>query len=238
MPLRDIMSIWYRNLGDSEDEGPSGHGMHELNEASVDDLIYLDADEDEEADMPELLAYRDFISKVPAYEWLLANVYREILLASAEPNLMDAIRRMILHFLPSSHKVSRKASVEAYKVVYKIEWDLLAFVKEQEYTEEPDEAVEKAITLTGSANDAQALTCAQYLRQTWPSAGEHIIRLLKNVARSETGHRHACKSPLPEALLVQNLILYHQVTCLITLSSLHGFMNQTSWLRSLAQEMP
>jgi hypothetical protein len=195
MPLQDIMSTWYQNLRDPEDEGPSGPEMHELNEANVGDLMYADADEDEEADMPELLAYRDFISEVPAYKWLLANVHREILLASAEPNLMDAVRRKILHFLPSSHKVSRKTSVEAYKVVYEIEWDLLAFVKEQEYIEEPDEAVEKVITLTGSANDAQALTCAQYLYQTWPSAGEHIIRLLKNVARSETGHRHACKSP-------------------------------------------
>jgi hypothetical protein len=189
MPLRDIMSTWYQNLEDPEDE------MHELNEASMGDLIYPDADEDEEADIPELLAYRDFISKVPAYEWLLANVHREFLLASAEPNLMDAIRRKILHFLPSSHKISRKTSVEPCKMVYEIEWDLLAFIKKQEYIEEPDEAVEKVITLTGSTSDAQALTCAQYLCQTWPSAGEHIIRLLKNVVRSETGHRHACKSP-------------------------------------------
>jgi hypothetical protein len=51
-------------------------------------------------------------------------------------------------------------------VTFGIEWDPLAFVKEQEYREKPDEAVEIAITLTGPAKDAQALTCAQYLCQT------------------------------------------------------------------------
>jgi hypothetical protein len=75
-----------------------------------------------------------------------------------------------------SHKVSRKKSVEAYKITFEIEWDPLAFIKEQEYREEPGEAIERAITLTGYAKDAQALTCAQYLRQTWPLA-RHTIGL-------------------------------------------------------------
>jgi hypothetical protein len=51
------MSNWHQSLGDPKDEGPSEHGIHELNEASVGDLMYLDADEDEEVEMPELLAY-------------------------------------------------------------------------------------------------------------------------------------------------------------------------------------
>ncbi len=33
-------------------------------------------------------------------------------------------------------------------MTFQIEWDPLAFVKDQEYGEEPDEAVEIAITLT------------------------------------------------------------------------------------------
>jgi hypothetical protein len=154
-----------------------------------------DSYEDGEANMPELLAYRDFIYKSPAYEWLLASLRREFLLAPVEPNSMEAIRRKIIHFLPSSHKVSRKKSAEAYKMTFEIEWDPLAFVKEQEYREEPGEAVERAITLTGSAKDAQALTCAQYLCQTWPLAGEHTVRLVKDVVRSGPGHRHTCKLP-------------------------------------------
>ena len=61
------MSNWYQNLGDSEDEDPPDPGF---NEASADNLMNPDSyeDEDGEANMPELLAYRDFISKSPAYE--------------------------------------------------------------------------------------------------------------------------------------------------------------------------
>lgn len=42
-------------------------------------------------------------------------------------------------------------------------------------------AVERAITLTGSARDAQALTCVQYLSQTWPLAGEYTMQVVKDV---------------------------------------------------------
>jgi hypothetical protein len=56
-----------------------------------------------------------------------------------------------------------------------------------------EEVVAKVITLTGSAMDAQALTCEQYLCQTWPSAGEYIIRLVKDVVRGGPDHRHTCK---------------------------------------------
>ena len=46
--------------------------------------------------------------------------------------------------------------MEAYEVTFDIGWDPLAFVKEQKY----GEVVEKVITLTGFARDAQALTCS------------------------------------------------------------------------------
>jgi hypothetical protein len=215
MSLGDVMSNWHQNLEDPEDDvppdimpledvmsnGPPEPDIHDINEATIDQLIgqeyneEADEEENEEINKPEHLAYRDFIFKAPAYEWLLASLRREFHLASAEPNSMNTIRRKIIYSLPSSHKVSRKKSAEAYKMTFGIEWDPLAFVKEQEYREKPDEAVEIAITLTGSAKDAQALTCAQYLCQTWPSAGEHTIRLVKDVLRSGPGHRHTCKFP-------------------------------------------
>jgi hypothetical protein len=186
MPLKDIMSNWHQNLEDPEDDVPPD--IHEINDGA-------DEEVDGEINKPEYLAYRDFIFKTPAYEWLLTNLRRELHLAPAEPSSMDSIRRKIINSLPSSHKVSKKKSADAYQMTFEIEWEPLAFVKEQEYTEGPDEAVEIAITLTGSVRDAQALTCAQYLCQTWPLAGEHTIKLVKDVVRSGPGHRHTCKSP-------------------------------------------
>jgi hypothetical protein len=199
MPLNEVMSLWYSNWEDPEDDVHPDTRIHDSIEASVNDLIYPDSnkgaeeEENEEINTPELLAYRDFIFQNPAYEWLLASLRRELLLAPAEPNSMEAIRREIIYSLPTSHRVSSKQPAEAYKITFQVGWDPLAFVKKQEYREEPAEAVGIAITLTGSAKDAQALTCAQYLCQTWPFAGEQTVRLVKDVVRSGPSHRHTCK---------------------------------------------
>ncbi|KAH8812428.1 hypothetical protein F5884DRAFT_309735 [Xylogone sp. PMI_703] len=189
MPLNDIMNNWYQSLEDPIDEEPPG------SEASVDDLMDLDSYEDGEANMPELLAYQNFIFQSPAYEWLLANLRREFFLTSPEPNYMEIIGKKIIQCLPSSHVVSRKRSAESYEITFEIEWSPLAFVSEQMYKEELGEAIENAITLTGSTNDAQALTCAQYLCQTWPLSGEYTIKLIKDVVRSGAGHQHTCVIP-------------------------------------------
>lgn len=183
------MSNWYQNLEHPVDDEPPG------SETTVDDLMDLDSYEDEEVNMPEILAYRNFIFKLPAYKWLLANLRREFLLAAPEPNYMEAIRQKIIQCLPSSRIVSRRRSAETYKVMFEVEWDPLIFFREQGYKEEPGEAIERAITLTGSTKDAQALTCAQYLRQTWPIAAEHTMKLIKDVVRSEPGCQLTCKSP-------------------------------------------
>jgi hypothetical protein len=167
--------------------------------ANVDDLVVPDDYEDkkrdkgkengEETTPAQFLAYKNFIFKTPAYEWLLSRLLREFLLVPAEPNHMDFIRQEIVKALPPSRRVSRKTSADVYTMLFEMEWDPLAFTEDQAYKGQPHEAVEIAITLTGSAKDAQALTCAQYLRQTWPSTGESIMQLVQDVIRSGSGHR-------------------------------------------------
>ncbi|KAH8803410.1 hypothetical protein F5884DRAFT_683898 [Xylogone sp. PMI_703] len=184
MPLNDKMNLWYKKVEDMEDVMGT--------DLDIDPKEEL---EEEDNDTPEFLVYRGFIFETPAYEWLLANLRRELVLTSTEPNSIEDIRREITHSLPSSHKVSRKKSAEAYKVTFQVRWDPFGFIKEQEYKEEPDEVIEIVITLTGSSKDAQALTCTRYLCQTWPSSGKHIIRLVKNIICSGPGHRHSCDLP-------------------------------------------
>lgn len=43
-------------------------------------------------------------------------------------------------------------------------------------------AVEGAIVLSGSLEDAQATTCGEYFRQTWPTNGQQVFQILKNLA--------------------------------------------------------
>ncbi|KFX87483.1 hypothetical protein V494_06530 [Pseudogymnoascus sp. VKM F-4513 (FW-928)] len=151
---------------------------------------------EEEDDAPKLPPeYQDLIYKAPAYEWLISSLLREPLLVQPKPNQMDAVKKKIMKSLPSSHRVSKYRPAEAYVTTFEVIWDPVAFVKEQKYEGEPDEAIEIALTLTGTAKDAQAFPCGQYLKQIWGTSGEHIIRLVKDVVRSENSR---CTRVLPD----------------------------------------
>jgi hypothetical protein len=149
-----------------------------------DSHIVESEEEDEAPKLPP--EYQDVIYKAPAYEWLISSLLREPVLVQAKPNQMDAIKKKIMKSLPSSHRVSKCRPSEAYVTTFEVIWDPVAFVKEQKYEGEPDEAIEIALTLTGTAKDAQALPCGQYLKQVWGAFGEHVIRLVKDVVRSES----------------------------------------------------
>lgn len=74
-----------------------------------------------------------------------------------------------------------------------IDWDPISFLREQQYQGSLHETIEKVITLTGSTKNAQALTTLEYLRQTWPTTGEHILQLVKDVLREPQGQKHTRK---------------------------------------------
>lgn len=137
---------------------------------------------------------RKLLLQSPAYSWLITSLRRELILVSAKPNLMESIRREIHSVLPTSHSVSGARSPEVYTITYRTNWNPLAFFKQQNYREGPGNAVETAITLTGSTQDAQALGCAQYLYQTWPFTGKDVMHLLKKLLRDVPGRRHTRKS--------------------------------------------
>jgi hypothetical protein len=192
MPLGDIMDNWYKSMADKEVDIPSELDISALDEAGLD--TYSDSDSSDETYMPDPSKYQEFISKSPAYEWLLASLRQELLLISTHPNAREIIHEKILSILPSSSRISKRKSTAAINVTFRITWNPLNFVKAQGYKEKPDDVIERAITLTGSDKDAQALTCKEYLCQVWPSSGEDIVELVKNVVSSTPGQRHTCMS--------------------------------------------
>ncbi|KAJ5984630.1 hypothetical protein N7481_006729 [Penicillium waksmanii] len=197
MPLDEKWDLWNKHLEEQQDpitpspciSEPTTGNTHTQEEQEE------QAEQDEESDMPEFSAYKNFISNVASYEWLLSSLRRELFLAPAKPNIMEAIRKKIITSLPSSHRLSRRLSAEAYTVTYVVQWNPLDFLDEQGYQEEPGEALKGVITLTGSSEDAQALSCAQYLCQTWPSTGGHILQLIMDIARAGPGSRQTCDLP-------------------------------------------
>lgn len=131
--------------------------------------------------------YREWVTRTSAYSWLLAIMRRELALVTQEENILNSIRNEINRSFPPVSKISAQRQPDAGTSLFRVNWDLAAFIVEQEYSENNFEAMEEAITLTGSLTDAQALPCIQYLRQTWPLSGEYTFRLLQKLIDSEYG---------------------------------------------------
>jgi hypothetical protein len=187
----DLMNNWLLHLEDSKDQSDPVNGWPE--DTFEDDAFDDNFDEDHELyDLPGLTAYKEFISRTPAYEWLLQSIRRELILNVAEANVQANIRQTFLDCLQTSHRVSRKESPDTHRMTFTLEWDPRSFLRGQEYSDSAEGAVGRVITIIGSNNDAQATTTAQYLSQTWPSTGIHLLGLVKKVVRGESNGPYMC----------------------------------------------
>lgn len=200
MPLNELISLWYSK--GSPEPGSITHCFAE--DAGNEDQNSIDSigatEEEEDSKLPQLQAYRELILNSPSYQWLLSNLRRECMLAMSEANAMDEIRDYILAVLPASPIISRRKPPETFEVCLWLNWDPVAFCKEQVYTEAPEQAIERAITLTGTGSTAQALTCSQYMRQTWPLTGIQILQFVTAFASGE--HETPTSGILPDGTTV------------------------------------
>lgn len=203
MPLDEVMSRWHESQ-EHQDVDLSVQGIcleddigeRLQSDEGADDPNTRSSDgesSDEEEENVDVLAYRDLVSKTPSYEWLISAFRREITLIPTEPNCMETIRGKIMDSLPRHSRLSRSRSAEAFHMIFHTEWDPLAFVEDQMYDAEADEAIEIALTLTGSPNDTQALPCGKYLEQTWPNSGQYILQLIKDLVISELRAKPRCE---------------------------------------------
>jgi hypothetical protein len=169
---------------DSEYQDLSPAAAHETSSAGSD----RNGDTEDDVELPERILYRNSVLNSPAFDWLVTTLLTEVNLTCQSVDVMRTIRSRILGTLPSSHEVSRRKSSREYKATFEIDWNPLSFVKDQKYQESPDQAIKRSITLTGSPEDAQALTTGQYLAQTWPTNGTEVMGIVAEVIRN-TDHR-------------------------------------------------
>ncbi|KIL83643.1 hypothetical protein FAVG1_13126 [Fusarium avenaceum] len=198
MSLQERMSLWEKNEEIemvSVEEDLEGH--------SLEDTSFQHENEEAESSN-RLLAYREFIPSTEAYEWLLTRLRREFCLIPTELNTIRAIRTRVMSLLSLDYRTSRKVSSQSYSVRYELDWHILGFFESQGYSNRPDQVLENVVTLTGSCQDAQAATCDQYVRQTWPLTGEMMVQLLKEVLQGMEGQSHLCE--LPDGTTITALI--------------------------------
>lgn len=206
---------WLDNLGD-----PGEFESHKIPDNQDMEQEDQDYEEDGEASVSDLGAYRDLIIGSPAFGWLLAVLRRESLVEVECSHSMEDIKQKILSSLKSDHKISRSRSAEAFRATFLINWDPITFFKEQGYQGSLEEVIDRVITLTGSAKNAQALTTLQYLHQIWPTTGEHVLQLVKDVLSGPRGQKHAGKSSTSSSLDRKSNV--YQAIYQKAQSSLHG----------------
>ena len=145
-----------------------------------------DSDDDDDDDGVDLDSdfyhYKDLVSCNPSFDWLLGALRSEAILQSTHTKVKDELRAVIMTKLRAPRHVSRRAATPAYHATFDLDWDPLAFVREQEYAEPATVVLKRAIVLNGSTDDAQALTVTDYLTQTWPAHGALVAELILRVA--------------------------------------------------------
>lgn len=149
--------------------------------------------------------YSEFIVKTAAYEWLMKSLRRETGLIRADPDRMDEIAAAIMQALPPITEIDRHKSSDEFHVIFELLWDPINYYVEQEYEELPEEALQRAVTLTGDKDNAQAITAHEYLCQIWPVTGPFVMQLICKFVKQGTDRNASGR--LSSWLLVKTRIL-------------------------------
>ncbi|KAL3488028.1 hypothetical protein BJX62DRAFT_182958 [Aspergillus germanicus] len=142
--------------------------------------------------LPQLSVYCDFIIDSPAYKWLLGDI-QKILCLSLPQDKSGGIGQAIIEYLPRS---KWSGTPQRHSMMFTAKWDPRLFLREREYPDDPENALERALTITGSITDAQAATTTQYMKQTWPSTGHHFLRIMQDFVRTELHTPCTCEKRL------------------------------------------
>lgn len=133
--------------------------------------------------------YREFITKTCAYSWLLAKMSRGITQALQEDDLLKTVHDKIWKYFGPLPRMSTRRMPVAESLIFGVDWNPLTFIIDQRYSGDPSVALLNAITLTGSPKNAQALSCVDYLNQTWPLSGKIIVSLLRKLMQVSSGEK-------------------------------------------------
>jgi hypothetical protein len=134
--------------------------------------------------LPRLSEYKEFIKSSESYRWLVCKLRQHERLSFGEHNFMDEIGSRIrkeLRAQVSLRKMSiRKAQPEVH-VRFNLQWHPKLQVKDYKNQRTPLGVLENTLCLTGSWCEAQAMTVADYMRQTWSTTGEAVVCLFEKL---------------------------------------------------------
>lgn len=152
---------------------------------SLDDDV-LTLPDDEEIILPDRRGYREVIFDSEAYKGLAIRLASAASLTPiSDSDAMRAIRAKVSATLPIEKHISRHEESTLLTMAIVVLWNPIAFLGDQ-YRDSENfiELLERVITLTGSASNAQALPCSEYVAQTWPTAGPYILAAVSGAVQT------------------------------------------------------
>ena len=129
------------------------------------------------------------------FKQLADKIRTALLLTPRDGSVADQINKQILASLTKSPAV--KDSHELSYARFHILWDPAAFLREQNCEDGLYEDLGKVIVIVGTATDAQATTCREYMQQTWPLTGLELLNVLQDLLYHDYGARFNCGQTIP-----------------------------------------
>jgi hypothetical protein len=141
-------------------------------------------DTDGAAISPAYLDIESFLHQDLAYSAMLRTARSIATLtpdAAALRNITQSMERIL-----NASGIYLQETMDTYQVQFDIDWDLFGFFKEQNYDASIGPIMERVITITGTADNAQALTCLDYMNMVWPLTARDTLKAIQKAMTSNS----------------------------------------------------
>ncbi|KAF1846467.1 uncharacterized protein K460DRAFT_417538 [Cucurbitaria berberidis CBS 394.84] len=190
---------------------------------------------DEVVILPSYQEVRRFLLGGSTYKWFIERAQLAATLTDRKGTAIETIAHSMWAGLESDLK-TRPRSNPLYHITFELDWDLPGFLQSQKYDTAAQTAMESVITITGTGDIAQALTCGDYMDQVWPLSGRNVVRVLQMAAASpmEPFRPYAILKPHFHGVIskVSFVGSQTQVLALVDQASGTELCEQLSWLGS------
>jgi hypothetical protein len=135
-------------------------------------------------DLPRLDDYKVFIESSESYRWLISRLWQHGQLSyegrDTKSEIGNSLREK-LRSQESGRKMSHRRPLSKVLAEFVLQWHPESLGEDQRQDHAFSTTLEEILCLTGSWHEAQAMTIADYMRQTWPATGEAVIDLFRQL---------------------------------------------------------
>ena len=169
------------------------------NDSPVDSDIGLPTDTDDdwsgpvEEHLDDFETYTHLVVSHASFQWLLSKFRNRLRTTEATCENTARIRNDVMSAFPGLNSVRGSTQCSTFCARFLVSWDLEGFLREQTISGSTVASVARIITLSGTVDNARALTCEEYMDQTWPTTGLHLVTLIDESLRPQRSA--SCRRP-------------------------------------------